>query len=167
MIWRDGYNDWVEADKVPELAAFFAKPPPLKNPPSASVHAVTESWWERNVENIWKWLLAPILFGLISFAVHYAPQMAQNSKPGLTGNARSSFVENFVASCVKKQNENPENDGVSASVISQFCNCTAKGMADALSINELKAGRTESEIIALMQPKVEAVGKPCREALEK
>ncbi len=33
MIWREGYMDWIEAEKVPELSSFFVKLPPSKKPP--------------------------------------------------------------------------------------------------------------------------------------
>lgn len=36
LIWRDGYKDWLEAERIPELSAYLVKPPPLKKKPIAA-----------------------------------------------------------------------------------------------------------------------------------
>jgi hypothetical protein len=113
-----------------------------------------------------KWIVVLIALGLAGFAVQYGQQWLRDDATGLTGAARSTFVESALGGCLKKQNENPASKLVSPSVISQYCACYANGVADRISIHELKAmATTSTQMASMFQPKVEAAAKPCIEAI--
>jgi hypothetical protein len=120
------------------------------------------------VDKFRKWIVGPIAFGLAIFAVKYGQHWLRDNDPGLTGTVRSSFVESAIATCVKKQDEDPANKGISPSIISQYCNCYANGLADRVSNNELKSvATTPTVMMATLQPKIEAAAKPCLDAIPK
>ena len=116
-----------------------------------------------------KWIAGPIVFGLAFFAIKYGVQWIRNDHQGLTGANRSAFVEGAVGACLKKQKDDPINKGISDLLISQYCNCYANGMADIVSVNELKSFATmgTDQKIGTMRPKADAVVKLCLEAASK
>jgi hypothetical protein len=89
----------------------------------------------------------------------------ENDIEGLTGRTRSAFVESAAATCVKSQNNAPENKDISASIISQYCNCYASGLADRVSPNEMRSlgigKKDQSTWLAIMQPKIDAAADAC------
>jgi hypothetical protein len=95
----------------------------------------------------------------------YATLVMENDIEGLTGRTRSEFVESAAATCVKSQNNHPENKDISASIISQYCNCYASGMADRVSPNEMRSlgigKKDQSTWLAIMQPKIDAAADAC------
>jgi len=113
-----------------------------------------------------KWTAGTIAFGLAFFAVKYGHQWLRNNDPGLTGTARSAFIEEAIRTCLKKQKGDPINKGILESILSQYCKCYANGMADRISINELKSlsAVRPAEAVVAMQPKIEAAAKPCQDA---
>lgn len=117
-----------------------------------------------------KWIAGPIAIGLAFFAFKYASQWAQNENPGLTGTGRTAFIETAMQTCIKKQSEAPENKGLAASVLTQYCTCFVNGVADRLTNNEVKAAGTANDPkvgLAIMQPKIDAASEICLEAVAK
>lgn len=110
--------------------------------------------------------LVSVAIGLAFFAVKYGQQWLRNNDPGLTGTVRSSFVESAVDSCVATQSNDPASKGISLSLISQYCNCYANGLADRVSNNELKAVATAGTP-TILQAKMSAAAEPCLDAIAK
>jgi hypothetical protein len=88
----------------------------------------------------------------------------QDSTVGLTGVERSSFVEGATNNCLREQQRNPLP--LSPSAISQYCKCYANGVADRLSVNQIKAQEAmgPTEQAAAMRPLIEAAARPCTTA---
>jgi hypothetical protein len=76
-------------------------------------------------------------------------------------NFRSSFATSFVNNCVRsfgvKETTRPK------AVAQQVCQCTADGVLDRISGNEVKAASDP----AVMKPIIEAEGSRCVEAAKK
>jgi hypothetical protein len=107
-----------------------------------------------------------VAFALATFAVKWF----LDNDPGLVGTTRSSFVESAIRTCLKNQSENPDNKEIPPSTISQYCTCYANGMADRVSINELKlfsAMEKTEAIQTILKPKVDLVVAPCIDAILK
>lgn len=95
---------------------------------------------------------------------------AQDSKPPLTGQVRATFIERATNSCLDSRDTNPNIKAIPASTVLRFCRCTADGMADRISIDELKAleaanPKDDDPPSAEMQTMVENVTKACIEAM--
>jgi hypothetical protein len=63
---------------------------------------------------------------------------AQDSKPPLTGEVRTTFVESATNGCLDTRDSNPAAKAMPASTVLQFCRCTANRIADNLSVDEVK-----------------------------
>jgi hypothetical protein len=70
---------------------------------------------------------------------------------GITGRVRDSFVTNAIQSCLKKQNNSPENAGLSAETITRYCVCYANGLANVTTNDELRNSPTDGSVTAAMQ----------------
>ena len=148
-------------DDLHEFAVAAAANIPAPLPTSAAKKRVKSAGAAR----FKRWAVVPIAIGLAFFAWMFAVEWMENHKKGLTGKARSAFVESAVDACLKTQSAAPENQGLSVFVISQYCTCNANGMADSLSVNELKALVTmidRETAVAAMQPKMDTIAEQCR-----
>jgi hypothetical protein len=88
-----------------------------------------------------------------------------NDAAGLTGTARTSFVEGATNGCLKEQARRPRP--FPSAIISQYCVCYANAVADRLSTDEVKrqeAMSTKEQDMA-MDPIVAAAGRQCASAL--
>jgi len=81
----------------------------------------------------------------------------------LAGRARSEFVEAAIDACVKKS-----DNSIAPETVSQYCRCSANGLADRLSTNELKSlsKMKQEEATATIQTKTEAVSERCRKTTQ-
>jgi hypothetical protein len=88
-----------------------------------------------------------------------------NNAVGLTGTARTSFVEGTKNGCLKEQTR--RQLPVPSATISQYCVCYANAVADRLSIDELKRQEAMSikEQDVAMDPIVAAAGRQCASTL--
>jgi len=103
-----------------------------------------------------------IALGLGLLGYKYATLGSDDNVEGLTGKARSAFVETSIDTCVKQADKS-----FSPEIISQYCRCYANGMADRLSKNELKllTNMKQAEALAAMQPKIDAAADVCQNGL--
>jgi hypothetical protein len=86
------------------------------------------------------------------------------SNTGLSGPARDAFVQGAVGSCSTKQASDPNNRGVAADTITQYCTCYANEMADAISPDELQTiSANPGQTQGMLQPRIEAASKTCRD----
>ena len=103
-----------------------------------------------------------IIIVIAFFAMTCGNGMAQdNDSVGLTGTVRSSLIEEIVGGCLREQSR--RQLAFTAAAISQYCRCYANGVADRLSVNELKRQRAMSlkEQDVAMEPIVQAAGRQC------
>jgi len=116
-----------------------------------------------NVRNIARWTVAAIV--MFSSSLQYAW-----SDQGLTGDVRKTFIEATIRSCLQAQLNAAGNKGVPVSVIQNYCKCSADGLADKISLDEVKtleaAGSAEKSR-TVMQSRLEATAKICLEAAKK
>lgn len=87
-----------------------------------------------------------------------------DSKPGLTGSVRTSFVEASIASCTKTaQQRNPTAD---TGMIVQYCVCYSNRMADVISPAEVQAfGNTPNDAArmeAALHSRILAAAQACQ-----
>ncbi len=80
--------------------------------------------------------------GFLAFGIMFSANLAEvrfvmNEEIGLKGEPRARFLARAEEGCTKKQIGAPENGGAQAAVIVSYCNCSANGMADRVSFNQL------------------------------
>jgi hypothetical protein len=73
----------------------------------------------------------------------------------LTGPAHSMLVESTKSSCERNKGAHAPTPAVQASVWTEFCRCYGNGVADRLSMNDLKADP------ASLTPILQAAEKAC------
>jgi hypothetical protein len=100
----------------------------------------------------------------VAFAGIFLACLAQvnfvlNEHVGLKDNARTAFLAGAAEPCVTRQSAAPENAGVDASAIAAYCDCSANGIADRVSFNQLKGYVSAG---ALPGALLEAVAGTCR-----
>jgi hypothetical protein len=117
-----------------------------------------------NVGNIAKWTV-PTAIIIFSASVQCAW-----SDQGLMGDVRKTFVEATIRSCLQTQLNASGNKSVPVSVIQDYCKCSANGLADKISVDEVKtleaAGNAEKSR-TVMQSRLEGIAKICLEAAKK
>ncbi len=86
---------------------------------------------------------------------------ARGADVGLTGKVRDSFVASAIQSCLKKQNDSPENSGLSADTITRYCVCYANGLANVITDEELRSSPANGSVSAVMKSKIDAVFPFC------
>ena len=86
---------------------------------------------------------------------------------GLTGTVRERFIAGVLGTCLGAQTKNLA--ALPAAAVGEFCRCYANGLADRLTIEELKAqdAMSQDQQKAAMRPLVEAVGRPCLAAAQR
>ena len=95
---------------------------------------------------------------------------AQDDKPPLTGEVRTTFVESATNSCLDTRDTNPAAKEVPASTVLQFCRCTANRIADNLSVDEVKRFEAMDEKDAppaALQTLMETSAKWCIESMQR
>jgi len=116
------------------------------------------------VRNIARWTI-PAAIAMVATSLQCAW-----SDQGLTGDVRNTFVEATMRSCLQTQLNASGNSGVPVSVIQDYCKCSANGLADKISLDEVKvleaAGSAEKSR-TVMQSRLEATAKMCLEAAKK
>jgi hypothetical protein len=96
---------------------------------------------------------------LLTWASQAAAQ--QPSFPFLQdGGARESFVRSTMNSCIKTQIAAPENKGISQELITKFCSCYARAMADIINGQEYEA-LAAGEITDTFRKKVNSSSALC------
>jgi hypothetical protein len=108
-----------------------------------------------------------VVLGLGLLAYKYATLTTENDQVGLTGKARSAFVESSVDACLT-QNNDPANKDIPAWKITKYCNCYSSTLADNVSRNELRSLPTndQSRWLGAMQPKIDAAADSCLSRIE-
>lgn len=75
---------------------------------------------------------------MAGMAAKHGVQWLNAQETGLSGQTRASFVQSAIASCVRNQIADPENKGIAGPVIDDYCKCYANGMADRITLEEIK-----------------------------
>jgi hypothetical protein len=149
-------------------ARLWLTPPRARKPrtemPVPSAHAT-----EGRPARFAKWIAGPLAFVLAFAAFRYGTQWVREGEPGLTGSIRTDFVDGANHECIATQTRAPENKGISAKMISDYCTCYANGMADRVSVRELKqyAEIEKEHALKVMQSTVTAAAEPCLDAAAK
>jgi hypothetical protein len=112
-------------------------------------------------------LLKTLFVAIPFFAAQCGVGLVQDNKVSLTGTARSSLVAGAINGCLREQQRDPLP--LPANTISEYCRCYANGVADRLSIDELKAQQAMSrkEQDAAMLPVVQAAARACYAIMKK
>jgi hypothetical protein len=116
-----------------------------------------------------KWIAGPLAFGLAFVAFKYGTQWVREGEPGLTGSTRTAFIDSANRECVATQARDPSNQGISAKLISDYCLCYAKGMADRMAVRELKqySEMGQARAAKAMESRIAAAAEPCLNAAAK
>jgi GYF domain 2 len=109
-----------------------------------------------------------VVLGLGLLAYKYAMLTTENDKVGLTGKARSAFIESSVNACLKAQND-PANKDIPTWKLTEYCKCYASALVDKVSNNELLslAKKDQSTWLVAMQPKIDAAADSCLSAIQR
>jgi hypothetical protein len=102
-------------------------------------------------------LARPIAFAITLFiCLASTASMAE----GLSGPARTAFVDSAMRGCLNKASE---NKNAPAALVSQSCSCFAEGLADRTSNDELLslAKLAPDTRNATMQPRIDALRRSC------
>jgi hypothetical protein len=143
--------------------------PPRARKPSTELPVPSAQTAKGRPARFAKWIAGPLAFGLAFVVVKYGTQWVREGEPGLTGSTRTGFVDSANRECVATQTRDPANKDISAKMISDYCICYANGMADRLSVRELKQySEIEKEhAVKAMQSRVTAAAEPCLDAVAK
>jgi hypothetical protein len=119
--------------------------------------------------NIIGWTAWAIAFALAYSAAQYGVPYVLGQQSGLTGAVRDSFVGAAIRTCTAQQFNAPANAGIAKPLLISYCSCYANGLADRMSVNQLRENDdlTESEKLAKMKPAIAAAGPPCVAELAK
>jgi len=121
-------------------------------------------WGDNDVCNITRWIAAAAI-AIFSVNIQFA-----RSDQGLTGEVRTTFVEATTRSCLKTQLDAPSKRAFPVSAIYDYCKCNANGLADKISIDEVKfleSAGSEQRTQTAMRVRLEASAKSCLEATRK
>src|SRR5262249_26197225 len=85
-------------------------------------------------------VVVPLVIGLGVVASAYVRSVTRpdTELSWKSGPARTDFVANAMAGCIKKQRSLSENRDVSDAVIKNFCGCYANSIADVTTNEEMK-----------------------------
>jgi hypothetical protein len=122
----------------------------------------SDSCFAAQVGQAVRFVLPIIAVGFALLTYKFATLGANDGTEGLTAGTRSAFVDTAIDTCVKQSDKN-----FSAETIAQYCRCYANGMADRVSINELKYihNMKQEQAQAALQPKIDAADNACRDRL--
>ena len=115
------------------------------------------------------WIAGPLAFALAFVAFKYGTQWVREGEPGLTGSTRTAFVDSGNRECVATQTRDPDNKGISAKLISDYCLCFANAMADRMAVRELKQYSEigQGRVVKAMESRIAAAAEPCLDAAAK
>jgi hypothetical protein len=168
LVWRAGFVEWQRAATVPELAACVVKPPPL--PPSQPIAAampqvlppdqmlrvgnqnalqkVQSSGSRRRHSVAPSFIVLLVIATLITgarFLVHSTPTISKPDPASMiTGKDRDEVVSEGMKSCMRKQENDPDNKTLSLSkeTLTSYCSCYMNAIADATEpVPEICTGR--------------------------
>lgn len=115
-----------------------------------------------------KWFAAALAFGLAYFAVKYVFEYNRDES-AITGATRTAFVENAVKTCLPRQRAEAAGKDVPDSVIVEYCQCYADGMADRIKRADLQklSNVSQTDQVKAMQPVIDAASDACIAVVEK
>lgn len=183
-VWREGMADWQSAGGLPELVALIAKrPPPLRvrsPPPSSDPIKPSNNESDKTSSPKSKSKGAPFWYSLIIIALFAGGLRFLNEVTRTTpsvdltkqilGNVRKAFVKEGLASCLKKQESDPDTKSLSFSreKLVSYCSCYMNSLADVITYGDLNAGLPkDGSIPPWMQSKIASLGNACTEKLHK
>jgi hypothetical protein len=79
----------------------------------------------------------------------------------LTGEVRKAFVESAFRTCFARQKSAPENASLSQDTIAAYCNCYTAGLADLISLAELRSYPKDGSITPSLQAKIDVAANAC------
>lgn len=111
------------------------------------------------------WAVLGIIFGALSYSgkhIERAEEIADTSSMQVPGKDQEDFIAGMNSSCIQTQKKSAVNRdaGMTDQRIQAYCDCSSKGMADEISIDEVK-GLLSRQIPASVNEKLLQVGKRC------
>lgn len=88
----------------------------------------------------------------------------------ISGTIRDNFVQGLGGSCIQKQMGDQRTvSTVSAKVISDYCSCYANGIADQMTLGEIKLydSAPAEQLKRVIEPKVDSVSPSCQKILQR
>lgn len=119
----------------------------------------------------WRPLIATVALAAVLGLGRAAYDSYRDPLPGLWGNKRTEFVTSASASCERTQAAHPDNKGVTREVIRAYCKCFADGMADRVSVSDMKVLRDlpkegqQTMMLAQHRSSFEQLGTNCAGSL--
>src|SRR5262249_51723471 len=110
-----------------------------------------------------------VVLGLGLLAYKCAMLTTETDEVGLTGKARSAFIESSVNACLKAQNDHPANKDIQTWKITEYCKRYSSTLAAKVSNNELRslAKKDQNSWLVAMQPKIDAAADSCLSTIER
>jgi hypothetical protein len=157
LVWRTDFETWQEAQYVPALSAVVSNSSKGKSSSSQGR----------------KWgggLVAVVIVAGLAAARHLPSEPDPNSP--ISGKGREAFVEEGSASCLKKQESDPEMKALSLSreTLVNYCTCYMNALADLTTFGELKnvhVSKDGTTIPTELKRKVEKASSTCLDDLKK
>ncbi len=185
LVWQRRFSNWVKAEEVPELAAFVLKPPPLPSlspsvppfplalPPDLIVPTGAQSSSPQRRKFTGSIVSVTLIVMVIMGARYLTHSGGAISYPDSTslisGKARESFVTEGITSCMKKQENDPENKSLSLSrqVLTKYCSCYMNALADMTTYGDLRAVSKDGSVVPVMKNKIGAADASCADKLRR
>jgi hypothetical protein len=117
------------------------------------------SYSETSHVTIWTW---PVKIGtviaifLVAYALAYCVHIRfREEVPGLTGEHRDRAIKGATRICTTTVRADPDNKVIPASTLARFCSCYANGVADRVSLSDIRllvsGGLTQEAASAKLQ----------------
>lgn len=183
LVWRAGFEQWQRAASVPELAAIVIKPPPLPQPPPLPpalprdpLIAPASAVQSPNVSR--RSVIGRIAIGVLMAAViagvrFLSHSVGETPSPDpssiISGKSRESFVTGGMGTCLKKQENDPDNKALSLpkGTLEKYCSCYMSALADTITNGDLRDLSKDGSITTTMQKKISAADASCAETFRK
>jgi hypothetical protein len=104
----------------------------------------------------------------LRFIAHSGGVVASPDPGGIiSGASRDSFVAAGMDTCLKKQENDPDNQSASLSkeALRKYCSCYMNALADTVTYGDLKGATQGGPMTSAMQKKVDAPAASCRTKL--
>ena len=162
LVWRTDFETWQEARYVPALSAVVSN---LSKVVKAGKSSSSQGR---------KWgggLVAVVIVTGLAAARHLPSSEPDPNSP-ISGKGREAFVEEGSASCLKKQESDPEMKALSLSraTLVNYCSCYMNALADLTTFGELKnvhVPKGGTTIPTELKRKVEKASSTCLDDLKK
>jgi hypothetical protein len=162
LIWHDGLAAWRKLETFPEL----------RTEPKAMASMIPVAVRKKSFSKQTSTRVVTVFTFAVGLAIarHLSQpngQVATADVAGLiTGTTRQEFIKQGMATCLEKQEADPDNKSLflSREALNGYCSCSLNGVADSTTLGELRSySANDSRIVE----KMKSAGAACMERFQR